>query len=324
MTDMIVRRLIQSVLTLLALSFITFSGIYLIGNPMEVLADEASTALEIQQATERLGLDQPLHIQYFRYMQRLMSGDFGTSYVTNLPVSSMILQRLPATIEMTAASILLSVFIGVPLGILAGVYPESRLSRAASITSILGFSVPNFWFGMMLLLCFAVFVPILPAIGRGETVEIAGVRWSFLTADGIRHLVMPALTLALTNMALLFRLAKAGMQEVMLLDYVKLARIKGLSPWRVVMVHALRNVMIPIVTVIGLEIGGLVAGSIITETVFAWPGIGKLLIDSINLLDRPVVVAYMTIFTFLFVMINLVVDLIYIMLDPRMREGMQS
>ena len=324
MPEMIARRLVQSLLTLLVLSFITFAGIYMIGNPIEVMADESATALQIQQITERFGLDQPLHVQYFTYMGRLFSGDLGNSFVTSLPVSMMITQRLPATIEMTCAAILLSVGIGLPLGILAGVFPHSRFSKMVSIGSIFGFSLPNFWLGLMLLLTLAVYNPIFPSIGRGDTVAIGGVHWSFLTLDGLSHMFLPALTLAVGNIALMLRLAKAGMQEVMQLDYIRQARIKGLSPWRVVMVHALRNVMIPIVTVIGLEIGGLVAGSIITETVFAWPGIGKLLIDSINMLDRPVVVAYMMIFTFLFVMINLVVDITYMVLDPRARDGLST
>ena len=322
MAEMIARRMVQALLTLLVLSFITFAGIYMIGNPIEVLADESATALDIQRLTERLGLDQPLHVQYLTYMGRLLSGDLGNSLVTSLPVSMMILQRLPATIEMTCAAILLSVGIGLPLGILAGVFPQSRFSKIVSIGSIFGFSLPNFWLGLMLLLVLAVYNPIFPPIGRGDTVTIGGVHWSFLTLDGLSHMVLPALTLAIGNIALMLRLAKAGMQEVMQLDYIKQARIKGLSPWRVVMVHALRNVMIPIVTIIGLEIGGLVAGSIITETVFAWPGIGKLLIDSINLLDRPVVVAYMMIFTFVFVVINLIVDITYMVLDPRARDGL--
>jgi peptide/nickel transport system permease protein len=322
MAEMIARRIFQSVITILALSFITFAGIYLIGNPIEVLADESATALEIQRLTERLGLDQPLHIQYLAYMGRLLTGDLGNSLVTSLPVSMMIVQRLPATLEMTFVAIMLSVCIGLPLGILAGVFPRHPLSRAVTVTSIFGFSLPNFWLGLMLLLVFAVYNPIFPSIGRGDTVEVLGAHWSILTLDGLQHMILPAFTLAVGNIALLLRLAKAGMQEVMQLDYIKLARIKGLSPWRVVMVHALRNVMIPIVTIIGLEIGGLVAGSIITETVFAWPGIGKLLIDSINMLDRPVVVAYMMIFTFVFVIINLIVDLSYMILDPRAREGM--
>lgn len=324
MLEMVVRRLLQAILTLIVLSFITFSGIFMIGNPMEVLADESATAAQIQAATERFGLDQPLHVQYFRYLGRILQGDLGVSYVSSLPVSTLILQRLPATLEITVASILLSIGIGLPLGVIAGVFHDSRFSRASSVISILGFSLPNFWFGLSLLLIFAVYIPVLPSIGRGDTVEIGGVAWSFLTLDGLQHLILPSLTLAVGNMALLFRLAKSGMQEVMMLDYIRLARIKGLRPRRIVIVHALRNVLIPLVTVIGLEIGGLVAGSIITETVFAWPGIGKLLIDSINMLDRPVVVAYMTIFTFLFVVINLVVDITYILLDPRTREGLKS
>lgn len=324
MAEMIARRLVQSLITLLALSFITFAGLYMIGNPMEVLADESATALEIQQISERLGLDQPLYIQYMRYMGRLLSGDFGTSFVTALPVSTMLLQRLPATLEMALISIIISVGIGLPLGILAGTFPDSRFSKFASISSIFGFSLPNFWLGLMLLLVFAVQLAVFPAIGRGQTVEINDVAWSFLTWDGLTHLILPAVTLATGNLALMLRLGRAGMQEVMLLDYVKLARIKGLSPWRVVTVHALRNVMIPIVTIIGLEIGGLVSGAIITETVFAWPGIGKLLIDSINMLDRPVVIAYMMIFTFMFVTINLIVDILYIVLDPRAGTGRAS
>lgn len=322
MPEIIARRVFLAFLTMLVLSLIGFSGLFLLGNPIEVMADESATALEIQQITQRLGLDEPLYIQYLRYMGALLNGDFGTSFVTRLPVSEMILQRLPATLEMTLMAILISVVVGLPLGIVAGVYPDSRFASLFSLGSILGYSVPNFWLGVMLLLTFGVWFPILPTIGRGETVDVFGVAWSFLTLDGLSHLLLPAVTLASTNTALIFRLTKAGMQEVMLLDYVRMARIKGLSRWRIVMVHALRNVMIPIVTIIGLEIGGLLAGSIITETVFAWPGVGKLLIDSIAVLDRPVIVAYLMIFSFVFVIINLMVDLTYLLLDPRAREGM--
>lgn len=320
MLEVIFRRSLQAIGVVLALSFVSFVGVYKIGDPVQLLAHEAASETEIEAAAARLGLDRPFHEQYLTYIARLASADFGTSFVSSRPVIDVIMERLPATIELTLVAFLLSVALGIPLGILAGLYPERLLGRSIMSVSILGFSLPNFWFGMMLILVLSVELGVLPSIGRGETDQLGSVSSALFTRDGWAHLIMPGLMLSLASISLIIRLVSAGMREVLLLDYIKFARLKGLHEGRVVLLHGLKNVMIPVVTVLGLELGSLLAGSIVTETVFAYPGIGKLLIDSINNLDRPVIVAYLTLIVVFFVIINLVVDLLYTLLDPRARR----
>jgi peptide/nickel transport system permease protein len=248
-----------------------------------------------------------------------MHGDLGRSFVFNEPAVTLILQRMPATLELAVTAVLLSVVLGIPLGLYAGLHPDSLAGRATMAGSILGFSLPSFWVGLMLIMVFAVQLGWLPSTGRGATAALFGVRWSFLTRDGLAHMAMPAVNLALGNIALVLRLTRAGVRENLPMDYVRFARAKGLSPNRVVFVHVLKNIMIPVVTVIGLEFGSTIAFAVVTESVFAWPGMGKLIIDSINVLDRPVIVAYLMIIVLLFVAINLIVDLLYTVLDPRVR-----
>ena len=221
--------------------------------------------------------------------------------------------------ELAVTAVLLAVLLGIPLGLLAGLYPNSVFGRLAMAGSILGFSLPSFWVGLMLIMVFAVQLGWLPSTGRGATVSVLGVPWSFLTLDGLAHMAMPALNLALGNIALVLRLTRSGVRENLPIDYVKFARAKGLSPIRVVFVHVLKNIMIPVVTVLGLQFGSTIAFAVVTESVFAWPGMGKLIIDSINVLDRPVIVAYLMMIVLMFVLINLAVDLLYTVLDPRVR-----
>ncbi len=235
------------------------------------------------------------------------------------PAIKLILQRLPATLELAVAALILASVIGVPLGLLAGLFPSHFLSRSVMTFSILGFSVPTFWVGLLLIMTFSVLLGWLPAGGRGETVVVLGVPWSFLTANGLRHLILPAVTLSLFKISFVIRLTRAGVSEVMPLDYIKFARAKGLSSMRVVCVHLLRNILIPLVTVVGLEFGRTIAFAVVTETIFAWPGAGKLILDSLNALDRPVIVSYLMVVVCLFVGINLIVDLLYKALDPRVR-----
>jgi peptide/nickel transport system permease protein len=264
-------------------------------------------------------LDKPLWEQYWRFLSGALQGDLGRSFVFNEPALKLIAQRMPATLELALTAVLLSVILGIPLGLYAGLRPNSIGGKAIMGASILGFSLPTFWVGLMLIMVFAVQLGWLPSTGRGPTRELFGVQWSFLTWDGLRHMAMPALNLALGNIALVLRLTRAGVRENLPMDYVKFARAKGISPNRVVFVHVLKNILIPIVTVVGLEIGGLIAFAVVTESVFAWPGMGKLIIDSINVLDRPVIVAYLMMIVLLFVVINLIVDLLYTVLDPRVR-----
>ncbi|MBI3055706.1 MAG: ABC transporter permease [Betaproteobacteria bacterium] len=315
----ILRRLTQSVLALLIMSVLVFVGVFAIGNPVDILINPQADQAEIARATAALGLDQPLWVQYWDFLRNALGGDLGRSFSHNVPAVQLIFERMPATVELALAAMLIAVVLGIPLGLIAGMKPEAWFSRAIMAGSILGFSLPTFWVGLMLIMVFSVFLGWLPSTGRGHTTLLLGVPVSFLNWDGFIHLLMPALNLALFNLSLLVRLTRAGTREAMLQDYVKFARARGLSMRRIVLVHVLKNIMIPIVTVIGLEFGSVIAFSIVTETIFAWPGMGKLLIDSINVLDRPVIVAYVLIIVCMFVIINLMVDLLYSALDPRVR-----
>jgi len=305
----VIRRVLQSLIVVLVMSLVVFVGVHVVGDPVHILISDDMTQAEIDRFIQKLGLDRPLHEQYFHFLTNAVRGDLGNSFVFGEPALKLILQRMPATLELAFAAFLLAIVFGIPLGMYAGLKPEAPASRAIMAGSILGFSLPTFWVGLMLIMVFAVMLGWLPSTGRGD----------FMTVDGLRHLVLPAFNLALFKMALVTRLARAGTREAALQDYVKFARAKGLSPARVVLVHVLKNILVPVVTVLGLELGGLIAFSVVTETVFAWPGMGKLLIDSIQRLDRPVIVAYLVITVLMFVVINLIVDVLYSMLDPRVR-----
>jgi peptide/nickel transport system permease protein len=315
----LLRRLIQAVFVVLAMTVIVFVGVNVIGNPVDILISPEADAAERARAIAALGLDQPLWHQYLSFLGGVVHGDLGRSFVFNEPAMQVILQRLPATMELAVTAVLISVVLGVPAGLYAGLRPDAPLSRLLMAGSILGFSLPSFWVGLMLIMLFSVQLGWLPSTGRGTTAALFGVQWSFLTRDGLAHLILPAVNLALFNVSLILRLTRAGVREALPSDYVKFARAKGLAPIRIVGVHVMKNILIPIVTVVGLELGTTIAFSVVTETIFAWPGMGKLIIDSINLLDRPVIVAYLMLIVLLFVVINLVVDLLYTALDPRVR-----
>jgi peptide/nickel transport system permease protein len=318
-TVFIIRRLLQSVLVLAAMSLIVFVGVYAIGNPIDILINPQADQAEIERATKALGLDRPLWAQYLHFLGGAFTGDLGRSFVFNQPALQIIVDRLPATLELAFAAMLIAIVLGIPLGLWAGLRPDTVAGKTITAGSILGFSLPTFWVGLMLILLFAVQLGWLPSTGRGETVRFLGIETSLLTRDGWSHVLLPALNLALFKLALVIRLARAGTREVLPLDYVKFARAKGLSPRRVVLVHVLKNILIPIVTVLGLETGSVIAFAVVTETIFAWPGIGRLIIQSINLLDRPVIVAYLLMTVTMFIFINLAVDILYSILDPRVR-----
>jgi peptide/nickel transport system permease protein len=301
------------------MSVLVFTGIFAVGNPVDVLVSPQADQAEIERITRQLGLDRPLWEQYGRFLSQALRGDLGQSFVHSTSALGLILERLPATLELAVVAMGLAVLIGIPLGLLAGLKPDSAAGRGVMAGSIVGFSLPTFWVGLMLILLFSVQLGWLPSNGRGQTVDVFGVPLSLLTADGWAHLALPALNLALFKISLVIRLTAAGTREAMLQDYVKFARAKGLRPSRIVGVHVLKNILVPIVTVVGLEFGSVIAFAVVTETIYAWPGMGKLLIDSINLLDRPVVVAYLLVIVTMFVAINLLVDLAYSLLDPRVR-----
>ena len=314
------KRFLQAIVVILLMTVIVFIGLHLIGNPADILigpdTDQRDRAAIIQQ----LGLDLPLWQQYGRFLMSALHGDLGYSFVYNQPALELVLQRLPATLELAVAALIIALVIGVPLGLLSGLTPDSKWSHMIMTGSILGFSLPTFWVGLMLIMAFSVSLGWLPAGGRGTTVTVWGLQWSFLTANGLYHLILPAFNLALFKMSLVIRLTHAGVQEVMPQDYIKFARAKGLAPQRIIGVHVLRNLMIPLVTVVGLELGVTIAGAVVTESIFSWPGAGKLILDSINNLDRPVILAYLIVIVCVFVTINFVVDVMYRLIDPRVRK----
>lgn len=319
MPAFLLRRLLQSAVVLLAMSLLVFAGVHAIGNPVDVLISPDAGPAERARVIASFGLDQPLWRQYLLFLKNAVQGDIGTSYIYATPALGLILERLPATLELAFAAIIIAVVVGIPLGLWAGLRPDGIIGKTIMAASILGISLPTFWVGLMLIMLFAVQLGWLPAGGRGPTTVLLGVPVSFLSIEGLRHLLLPAVNLALVNVALVIRLARAGTLDAMQQDYVRFARAKGLSSGRIVGVHVLKNILVPIVTVVALQFGAVIAFSIVTETVFAWPGMGKLIIDSIRVLDRPVIVAYMMLVAALFILINLAADLAYSALDPRVR-----
>ncbi len=323
MTAFILRRLAQSLLVLFVTSMLVFGGLYVVGDPVEILVHPEADQIEKERARVALGLDKPLVEQYFIFLKGALTGNLGNSFVYARPALEVILERMPATMELAVLAMLISVLLGIPLGLYAGLRPNSPFSRLIMTSSIVGFSLPTFWVGLLLILCFAVTLGWLPSTGRGPTTDVFGLQLSLFTWEGLKYALLPALNLALLKLALIIRLTRAQTREQSLLDYIKFARAKGLKSSRVVGVHLLKNILIPLVTVIGLELGSVIAYAIVTETIFAWPGMGKLVIDSIFQLDRPIVVAYLLVVVAMYIVINLVVDILYSLLDPRVRIAEQ-
>ena len=319
MSVFIIRRLLQSGVVVIIMSFIVFSGVFLIGDPVEILVSDDADQEEREEMIKSMGLDKPFLVQYGIFVSKALKGNLGESFVFNEPALLLILDRMPATMELAVVSLMIAIIFGIPLGVWAGLKPESWAEKSIMTGSILGFSLPSFWVGIMMIVFFAVMLGWLPSTGRGDVQVILGMPISIFSWDGFSHVLMPAVNLALFKLSMVIRLARAGTREVLHQDYIKFAKAKGLQESRIILVHVMKNILIPVVTVLGLEFGGLVAFSVVTETVFAWPGMGKLLIDSIGLLDRPIIVAYLMIIVFLFVFINLVVDILYSILDPRVR-----
>jgi peptide/nickel transport system permease protein len=318
-TVYVLRRLAQTLLVLFVTSGLVFGGLYLVGDPVEILVNPQADQEERDRSAKALGLDKPVLEQYGLFLKGMAAGDLGRSFVFGRPALEVILERMPATLELAFLAMLMSVGLGIPLGLYAGLYPDRKSSKAIMAGSILGFSLPTFWVGLLLIMVFAVQLGWLPSTGRGPTQEVFGLSVSILSLEGIKYAFLPALNLALFKLSLIIRLTRAQVREQALLDYIRFARAKGLPRSRVIGVHLLKNILIPLVTVIGLELGSVIAFAIVTESIFAWPGMGKLVIDSIFQLDRPVVVAYLLVVVFMFIMINLVVDLVYSALDPRVR-----
>lgn len=313
----IVKRFAQTILVLFVVAMVVFILTNYIGDPVASLLTEEASYETIQALREEMGLNDPLPVQFWNFIKDAVKGDFGSSYVYKQPVLQLIGERMPATLELVCITALLTLVIAIPLGVFAGAFPKSRISKLIMTGSILGISLPTFWTGMMLIYVFSVKYGVLPASGRGSTVKVLGMQLSVFAPNGWKYLVMPAITLSLAYIATIMRLTRTGIRENMKQDYIKFARAKGVSSKNVLFKHALKNALIPVVTVFGINIGKMFAFTTITETIFAWPGMGKLLIDAIYRSDRPIIVAYLMITSVMFVGINFIVDIIYTIIDPR-------
>ena len=317
MLKYIVKRFVQMIVVLFVVSILVFMLTNFIGDPVDMLVPENATVEQVESARARLGLNKPLPVQYGIFLRDVLHGNFGKSYTYGKPAMGLIMERMPATLELVAIAALLVLLIAIPLGVYAGAYPKRRSSKIIMSGSILGISLPSFWVGMMMIYIFAVMLRALPASGRGNTVNVLGVNLSVFAPGGLRFIILPAVTLALTNVATTLRLTRSGIMENMRQDYIKFARAKGVSSRSLLFGHALKNALIPVITIFGMDLGNMIAFTTITETIFAWPGMGKLLIDAINKSDRPIIVAYLMTAACMFVVLNFVVDLLYTLVDSR-------
>ncbi len=319
MIAFILRRLLGSIGVLIAVGLIAFAMFRYVGDPVNQMVGIETSAAEREALRHQLGLDQPAIVQAARFLIHAARFDFGVSYQFKQPVADLIGQRMPATLELALVASILALAAGVPMGVYAALRRDSALTRAFQALSLIGISLPTFLIGILLIYLFAVVLGWLPSFGRGDVVHIGWWTTGLLTVSGLKSLIMPAITLALFQMTLIMRLVRAEMLEVLRSDYIRFARARGLSEHAVHFRHALKNTLIPVITVVGLQLGSIVAFSIITETVFAWPGMGQLFLQSIQNADVPIMAAYLLLIATLFVVINLVVDLIYVVVDPRLR-----
>ncbi len=319
MLTYLTRRLLQGVVVLLAVSFVCFVIFRYLGDPVVSMAGLYATAAERDEVRHAFGLDQPSHIQYIRFIHNAIKGNFGLSYVARLPALGLIVERVPATVDLALTAVIFAFITGVGLGVVVSLKPAAWRNRIIMAGSLLGISVPTFLTGILLIMVFAVFLGVLPPFGRGETVNIGGWSTGLLTWDGLKHLVLPGLTLGMYQLAVLLRLTRSGMREVLTAEYIKTAWAKGLPPRKVIFKHALRNVLIPVVTITGLQFGELIAFSLVTETIFQWPGLGSLLLTSIYESDQPIIVTYIMLVAVLIMTINIVVDVLYALLNPKIR-----
>lgn len=315
----ILRRLLQSVLVLLVVGLVAFSMFRFVGDPVDNMLGQERTQEDIERLRERLGLDRPFPVQYWNFLGGVARGDFGVSYRQGRPVAEIIVERAPATLELAAVSGLFAILLGIALGVFTAIRREGWLSSVVMTVSLVGVSLPTFLIGIVLIYVFSVELDLLPSFGRGEVVDLGGWTTGFLTASGLKALILPSITLGLYQMTLIMRLVRSEMLEVLRQDYIAFARARGLSERIVNFRHALRNTLVPVITVTGLQLGSIIAFAIITETVFQWPGVGLLFINAIQFVDIPVMAAYLMLIAAMFVMINLIVDLLYVFIDPRLR-----
>ncbi|MCK6432183.1 MAG: ABC transporter permease [Burkholderiaceae bacterium] len=315
----IVRRMLQTLIVLLSVAFIAFMLFQYIGDPVTNLLGQDATPEQREQLRADLGLDQPFIVQFTKFVGNAVQGEFGLSLRQGRKVSSLIAERLPATLELAVLAAVLALLIGIPMGVYAALRRGNALSQLMMTFSLLGVSLPTFLIGILLILMFSVVWKVLPSFGRGDVVQIGPWTSGFFTVDGWRHLVLPAVTLSIYQLTLIMRLVRAEMLEVLRTDYIKFARARGLRDMAIHFGHALKNTLVPVITITGLQLGGLIAFAIITETVFQWPGMGLLFIQAVQFADIPVMAAYLCLIALIFVVINLIVDLLYFAVDPRLR-----
>jgi len=321
MIPFLARRLAQGAAVLLSVAFLAFLLFQHVGDPVTQMLGQEATAEQRRALREELGLDRPAAVQFLRFVGNAVRGEFGVSLRQGRPVAALFAERLPATLELAGAAGAIAVVLGLPLGVAAALRRSGWFARALMGLSLLGVSLPTFLVGVLLILVFSVLVPVMPSFGRGDTVALGPWSTGLLTVDGWRHLLLPAVTLAVFQVALIVRLVRAAMLEALRADHVRFARARGLPAHRVYLGHALRNALVPVVTVIGLQLGSLIAFSIVTESVFQWPGLGQLFLQAVTFADIPVMAAYLCLVAVVFVAINIMVDLLYVAIDPRLRHG---
>ena len=321
MVKTILQRFFQMIIVMIVVTILVFLMSYKISNPVYLLLPETATEEQVAEAMKELGLDRPLYIQYGIFLKNVLHGDFGNSYFYHQSALSVILEKMPATMELVLVTMILTILIGIPLGVFAGAYPKRLTSKATMTLSIFGVSLPSFWVGMILIYVFSLGLRVTPVSGRGAVGTILGIETSLATLDGWHHIILPSITLALGNIASIIRLTRAGTQEQMRQDYVKFARAKGVATRKVLFGHALKNTLIPVITILGLQLGDLIAFTTITETIFAWPGMGKMALDAISQNDRPIISAYLLMVSGMFILINFIVDVLYTVIDPRVSLG---
>ncbi|MCG7494333.1 ABC transporter permease [Thalassobius sp. Cn5-15] len=319
MFSYIVRRVLQSVIVLFVVGLVAFAMFNFVGDPIDNMLGQERTQEDIDRLRAQLGLDQPFPVQYWKFLMNAADGNMGVSYRQGRPVTDIIAERLPATLELALVSGFLALFFGIVLGVVTAIRRDGWLTNAVMTVSLVGVSLPTFLIGILLIYVFSVELDLLPSFGRGEVVQVGNWTTGFLTASGLKALILPAITLGLYQMTLIMRLVRSEMMEVLRQDYVRFARARGLSERLINFRHALKNTMVPVITVTGLQLGSIIAFAIITETVFQWPGVGLLFINAVQFVDVPVMAAYLMMISVLFVGINLIVDLLYVAIDPRLR-----
>jgi peptide/nickel transport system permease protein len=319
MLAFIVRRLVQAVIVMLVVAFVSFSLFQFVGDPVVAMLGQDATETQRDELRRDLGLDEPIAVQFATFVGNAVRGDFGLSYRQGRKVSTLIQERLPATLELSLAAAALALLVGIPMGVYTALRRKGFLANVFLAVSLIGVSLPTFLIGILLILVFAVLLGWLPSFGRGDTVDLGWWSTGLLTRDGWSHLVLPAITLCLFQMTLIMRLVRSEMLEVLRTDYIKFARARGLQDRAVYFGHALKNTLVPVITITGLQLGAIIAFAIITETVFQWPGMGLLFIQSVQVADIPIMAAYLCLIALIFVTINLVVDLLYFVVDPRLR-----